>query len=362
MKILLIGPFPNPITGNSIINKKILDNFQKYQKDIKTSHIDLSTPAFDSKFGEFHLRKFLSYLVQYKRIYRVFFADTVYVSIGHTFLGIVKYLPFFLFAKILNKLLIVHVHTDYIWVLYRDSNKAKRTILKKTLGLIDKGIVLSPPLKRNLSPFVDDSKIYSLPNFISKSLLDHDIEQTILKKNRQKLRILFLSNLIREKGIIDFLNALLILKKKQIDFEAHIAGAIPEYMKEEINEYFEELQDYVSYHGVVKGGRKKALFLLSNVFVFPTHSEAQGIVLLEAMATANVILSTCVGGIPYIFEANKNGYTINVNDPLNIATQIISLERSFAIHTDMLRNNYVKVKETYTEPLFFEKLHKIITT
>lgn len=360
MKILLIGPLPPPITGNSIINDKIINNFQKYYKNINLDFINVGVPSFDNHFGKINFKKLLVYISQYKSIYKVFSTDIVYISIGHTFFGILKYMPFFLLAKILRKQLIVHVHTDYLWLLYKDSRKIKKSILKVIMGLVDKGIVLSPILRRNLQPFIENKKIYELPNFISESLLEHDINKTILEKKDQKLKILFLSNLIKEKGIIDFLEAMLILEKKNIDFEVHVAGDIPSFMKQEINVYFEKLKNILHYHGIVKGQEKKDLFLSSNFFVFPTHLEAQGVVLLEAMATANIILSTDVGGISDIFVTNKSGFTIDINNPEQIVDYIIKIQRDEIMYSNILKENYLEVKQNYTEKIFFDNLYKII--
>ncbi len=360
MKILLIGPLPPPITGNSIINDKIINNFQKYHKDINMDFINVGVPSFDNQFGKFNIKKLLIYLSQYKSIYKVFFTDVVYISVGHTFFGILKYLPFILLSKILRKQLVAHIHTDYLWLLYKNSSSFKKYTLIKTMGLIDKGIVLSPILRRNLLPFIEDKKIYELPNFISESLLEYDIEKTLLEKSKQKVKILFLSNLIKEKGIISFLEAMLILEKKNFNFEVHIAGDIPIFMKQEIEIYFEKMKKILHYHGIVKENQKKDLFLSSNIFVFPTLQEAQGIVLLEAMATGNIILSTDVGGISDIFVTNKNGFTIETDNPEQIAENIIKLQNDNIPCRDMLRKNYYEVKEKYTEKIFFDNLYKII--
>lgn len=360
MKILLIGPLPPPVTGNSIVNEKIVKDFSKYYNSIHMDFINVGVASFDNDFGKFNIKKFILYFSQYKTIYKVFFTDTIYVSIGHTFFGVLKYLPFFVTAKLFRKSIITHVHTDYLWSLYEQSSTAKRKILKTILGMVDKGIVLSPILRRNLKPFIGEDKIYELPNFISDSLLEHDINETIRNKKDKKLKILFLSNLIKEKGIIDFLKAMAILQKKALNFEVHIAGDIPSSMRMELELYFAKLENCLHYHGIVKGDEKKALFLSSHIFVFPTYTEAQPLVLLEAMATANLIVSTHVGGIPDIFKDQRNGFTVNVGDPENIANKVIEIQNGLTLYDDMLKSNYREVKSKYTDEIFFKNLYKII--
>ena len=360
MKILLIGPLPPPITGNSIINNKIICNFSKYYDEVDVDFINIGVPTFNSQAGEASIKKLLLYISQYKSLYKVCFTNVVYVSIGHTFLGILKYLPFFITAKIFRKNLIIHVHTDYLWLLYENSTPFKKKLLKYTMSLVDKGIVLSPLLRRNLIPFMNNKKIYELPNFITGEIMNHNISNTIANKNYDKTKILFLSNLIKEKGIIDFLEAMLLLKEENIDFEVHVAGDIPIYMQKEINIYFEQLKDIIFYHGVVQSNQKNSLFLASNIFIFPTLREAQPLVLLEAMATGNIILSTNVGGISDIFKNSKNGITIDTHNPLQIKDKILEINNKKNNFNDMLHYNYSEIKKKYTEKKFFETLYKII--
>ena len=363
MNVLLIGPCPPPINGLTTINSAIIHNFSQYHPDIKVNFINVGTPAVENLIGTFNLKKLFIYLSQYRSMHKIFFADIITVPVGHTFLGILKYLPFFLLSKLSAKQLIVHIHSDHLWIMFKDAPSWKRYVLTAVMGLADKGIVLSPVLRRNLRPFMKDDHIYELPNFISASLLEHDLSKTLAEKKQHHLSILFLSNLFKEKGIIDFLEAMLILKKRNLDFEVHVAGDIPVCMKAETDRYFEKMQDILHYHGIVTGEKKKALFLQTNIFVFPTyHREAQPLVILEAMATGNIILSTNIGGIPDIFVADKNGFTVESNNPTQIADIILSLQekRKEADLDRMLRENYTEVAQKYTEEKFFKNLHKII--
>ena len=81
----------------------------------------MGTPAVENRFGKFNLKKLFIYLSQYRSMHKIFFADVITVSVGHTFLGILKYLPFFLLSKLSAKQLVVHVHTDFLWIMFKDA-------------------------------------------------------------------------------------------------------------------------------------------------------------------------------------------------------------------------------------------------
>jgi glycosyltransferase involved in cell wall biosynthesis len=360
MKVLLIGPLPDPITGNSLINSIIVNNFSFYYNNIKVDAIDFGAKKFTNKYGKFNLKKIFEYMNQYKFLYKIFFNDTIYMSVGHTFYGIVKYVPFILLSKIFGKQIVIHIHTDSLWLLYNKSSNLKKYILKKILGSADKGIVLSSILKRNLRPFLKETKIYTLANFVPDDFLEYDMEENLKRKFNGKIKILFLSNLLEDKGIIDFLKAMELLKAQNKEFEIHIAGDIPDEMQEKIQIYFEKFENILQYHGVVRDRKKLDLFLSCNVFVFPTLREAQGVVLLEAMATFNIILSTNVGGIPDIFKKNINGLSIKVNNPKDIAMKLTRIMDNPSLYLKMVRNNYLYIKSNYTEKQFFANLKKIL--
>jgi hypothetical protein len=57
-KVLIIGPFPKPVTGNAIANKvvfKLLDD----QPTVEAEKIDMSYNIFKENIGKFSLKKAL---------------------------------------------------------------------------------------------------------------------------------------------------------------------------------------------------------------------------------------------------------------------------------------------------------------
>ncbi len=59
----------------------------------------------------------------------------------------------------------------------------------------------------------------------------------------------------------------------------------------------------------------RALFHLSDLFVFPTRADTMPLVILEAMAARLPILSTKVGGIPYQV-GDDSGLLVEAGDPM----------------------------------------------
>ncbi len=322
LKILIIGPFPPPITGQSLSNRVVYDNFKK-RECIHIKRIDLSHKIFDNAIGKLSTKKLL-YSVSSFNLLKLIKTDVIYATPGWTFLGILKYMPFFIFAYLLKKKIILHIHNDSMWIEYSKLNGIKKMIYQKILSLANCGIVLSESLKRNLSPFVHDkNKIFVVSNFVEAPLFDFNIKSK-LNNGFNSLKICYLSNLMEQKGIYDFFKALILLKKNGIHFSAHIAGEIDLKIKNDIDEYLKILKENIIYYGSVSLDEKKDILINTNVFVFPSKfNEGQPIVLLEALATANIILTTPNGGIKEIISENKNGFFINPADFYNIYEKLI---------------------------------------
>lgn len=357
-KILLIGPLSPPITGVSICNDKIIDKLPQ-AFNIKVKHVNTSGNSFTEKVGTFSFLKLINQFVNYIYLYKIIRVDTVYLTIGQTFYGVLKYAPFIYVAKFLNKKVIIHIHGDFLRTQYDLLSGLKKKLFSQILKKADKGIVLSENLKNNLIPFLPKNRIFILHNYVENYLLHHT-ERNILNRSKNGLRIVYLSNLMTEKGIFDLLNALEILQQKKVKFRAQLAGNIDINIKDEILNKISKIEN-CDYLGVVNGEEKKNLLLESNVFVFPTYykMEGQPISLLEAMATENIILTTNHAGIPDIFSS-KNGFYIEKNSPEDIASKLQILSNNLVKFETIMTFNNDYIQRNFTEKLFLQSLKNIL--
>jgi len=312
-KALIIGPFPNPISGVSIANK-VVEEILNADLNFIVEKINTSYPIFDEQIGEFSIQKFLFYLRINSSFFKVLKNNIIYITPGQTFFGVLKYALFIVAASALRKELIIHVHGNYLGKEYQSLKGIKRVIFYFLVSRFTKGIVLSNSLKQNLTPFLEDKNIFSLPNFAQDYLYTED-----KKFVKDELRIFYLSNLMKEKGIFCLLNALKNLEKNNIIYKAKIAGNIDQNYSKEILKLFTELKN-AEYIGIVNGDDKKSLLEWGNIFVLPTFykMEGQPISILEAMATTNLVLTTNHAGISDVFQDKINGYFVEKNNENSI--------------------------------------------
>ncbi len=356
IKILFVGPFPDPITGNSIANLTAYEGFK--EKGYSVDLINSSLSFFDENVGAFSLKKTISSIKFNFQTHKIFLSNIIYITPGQTFFGILKYSFIMLFAKVFRKKIVIHIHGNYLKNSYKNSNKAQRIVMKTILSLADKGIVLSKSLVPNLTPFLKEKNISIIHNFVEDYIVE-DIERKIKIKEIADLKIVFLSNLMEEKGIIDLLESLKILTKKGFKYKAKIAGHIDDKLKEKINGYFVDLPD-ADYLGIVKGDEKKEMLLWGNVFVFPTYysMEGQPISIIEAMATGNLILTTKHAGIPDIFSI-KNGLYIEKKNPHDIVNKLELVLRKKDKFNQILSENYLYSISTYSSKNYISNLERV---
>lgn len=358
LKILLIGPFPDPVNGCSLANQTFLEYLEK-QDQLNVYTINTNTdPNIQGIQGSFGWIKLFSFMRVYFEIYKIFIVKSVYLTPGQSFFGVLKYAPFILLAWLLRKPIIMHIHGNYLGTQYQLLNGIKKKVFKFLVSRSSAGIVLSNSLQDNFNEILTEDKIYIVENFANNEL----IENTIIQKDNSRLKLLWLSNLMKEKGILDFLDSLILLKNRKISFEVKLAGKIEEGLEQKVHEKLNEIGESAEYLGVVSGNHKKNQLLFANVFVFPTYytMEGQPISLIEAMATGNIIVTTDHAGIPDIV-GSENGYLLKPRDIVALTNQLENIANNLPKNIEKFSEfNQVYVKNNFTEEAFGKKLMDII--
>lgn len=359
LKVLLIGPLPEPTTGVSLANKVVVEGL-KESEGYQVDFINTSLDRFDESLGAISLYKIWFYLKLNFYAYKIFKSKIIYLTPGQTFFGVVKYALFIFLSKVLGKEIVIHVHGNHLGEEYKSLTGMKKKIFRALLKPTSKGIVLSESLEGNMSPFIEHEKIHVLYNFVEDYLYANNEKVIDEKLKLLKPQIIFLSNLMEEKGIFEVLNSLKALEKLDFDYEAKIAGNIDKNSEERINAYFKELKN-TEYIGVVSGDEKIDLLSWGNVFILPTYykMEGQPISILEAMATGNIIITTNHAGIPDVFSNNKNGYFVRKKDSQHIVDILKYISKNKEVSQRIIIENNREAKEKYRVSHFIESIKAI---
>ena len=355
VKLLIIGPLPEPTTGLSLSNKIVFEGLHQ-RINFSVSKINTSLPSFEESVGVFSLKKSLFFLKLNFKAYKVLRHKVVYITIGQSFFGVLKYAVYILLAKAFNKEIIIHLHGNNLIYTYNTISRFKQKLLRFILSKTSKAIVLSKTLKANFIPFLEPSKIFVLTNFVEEYLYLSEDEKH--HKDYNSLKIVYLSNLMTEKGILYFFEALNELNKRGVKFEAKCAGHIDKNIETLILEKMNQIKN-LTYLGIVKNEEKRKLLKWSNVFVFPSYLiEGLPLSILEAMVTGNIIISTKHDALTDNFNTS-NIHFVKKQSSKDLVEKLINLNENLSGHHHSINLNY-EFTDKLNEHNFVNNLSKII--
>lgn len=308
MRVLFIGPLPNPITGHSLACKVFLEELRKHHE---VEVVNLSKNSFEAGVNSFYrileiLRIIWTVWQKQKK------TDLIYLTISESYAGNIKDILIYLVCFKKLSRMFIHLHGGGLKKLIFDKSKLFFRVNQYFISRLGGVIVLGATHVEIFTEFISEKNIHIVPNFAKDYLFATETEIIYKFNNTQPLRVLFLSNFISEKGFGTILEAFLNLsetlqKQVMIDF----AGAFDSESKrmQFINQ-IEKLAQ-ICYHGVVEGPAKKSLLSRAHVFCLPTAlDEGQPISILEAYAAGCVVVTTDKGGIRDIFQDKINGFTV----------------------------------------------------
>ena len=291
--------------------------------------------------------KLIKELIQFK-------PDLVYFQISPLGFAYLRDSLFAFIMKLFSKKIVFHLHGKGI---SKQINSPFKKLLYKSVFKNQEVITLSKLLDYDIQD-VFNGRIFHVPNGIPDVGIPHIV------KNTNDFTVLFLSNLIRAKGIVDYLKALMLLKSKSIHFKGIIAGGEGDLSSEELSSLISKfgLKDYVCYLGPQYGQCKRILLAKSDVLVFPTKNETFGLVNLEAMQFSIPVISTNVGAIPEIVVDGETGYVVEKNSPNQIAEKILFLLNNPNVRKKMGEAGRKKYLEKYTIERFEEDMRDVFNS
>ncbi len=295
-KILITAPSMQNVSGMTEIVKNILKN-----KNIQYLHF-----ITGSKDGE---RKNFIWFLRQITMYSKFFwllvpRDISHVHLNTAFnsLSLTRDFLLTLISKTTNHKLLLHIHGG------RYINEDPPWLFSKMIYILlhsaNNIIVLSEQEKRKIEENYGVDNIDVLKNCIDCSRLEN-----LKNKNKHTLKALFIGRIERDKGIMETLDAMMILVKKGLNIQLILCGT--GRMKEEIVfQANKTIKENFVYKGIVVGEQKWKIISDADFFILPSYFEGLPMALLECMSLGVVPIVTKVGSIPTVVEDQFNGYFV----------------------------------------------------
>lgn len=354
----MIIHMPPPIHGAAVIGKSIFES-TLLNSNFKLKFVNLSFSERLSDIGKFKvskLRYFLKLLLSIYTALRKSKYQFAYLSLNAKGPGLWKDCLFVLIVKFFRLPVLYHFHNKGIRSM---QDRIVDDYLYKFVFKRCKVILLSGSLKEDIIKYVSDERIYICPNGIDKTRI-------VTKKEylgSTIISFLFLSNMMKEKGVFDLLLALAELKIRKYSFTCNFVGGWfdidEETFRQKVNEL--DLHDYVYAFGPQFGMAKEKFLAEADVFILPSHNECFPLVVLEAMKYGLPVIATNEGGIPDIVDEGVTGVLVNVKSNTDLTEKMeyfIKKPEQIKIMGDA---GYVKFMKNYTLEIFESKLAGIFT-
>jgi len=149
-----------------------------------------------------------------------------------------------------------------------------------------------------------------------------------------KFVFLYISRLIKDKGIMEYVEAASILKSQLSNAEFHVIGPLWGGNKKSLTVTEGELNEWIEKKWIVYHDKQKDIrpFVANaDCVVMPSYREGMSNVLLEAASMARPLIATNVTGCRDIVEDGVNGLLCKVKDGKDLAEkmrQMINISRA----------------------------------
>ncbi|MCQ2135647.1 MAG: glycosyltransferase family 4 protein, partial [Bacteroidales bacterium] len=259
-------------------------------------------------------------------------------------------------AKMLSKQLIIHQHNTGM------SHDTDKKLYRRLFPLVYKNakvILLSERIYPDVEKIVDHSQVRICPNGLPQC------EITPARRDGQDgaVKILFLSNLYKAKGVLTLLDACKILKDKGVSFICDMVGDSTRQINAQRLEKeicARGLSENINYHGALYDAQKHQMLSQADIFTLPTHNEAFPLVVIEAMMHSLPIVASEVGGIADMVREGLNGWTVKAADAQALADKLEILIKDADLRSRMGEASRKIYQNDYTQEKFEKNLLETI--
>jgi glycosyltransferase involved in cell wall biosynthesis len=251
--------------------------------------------------------------------------------------------------KLFRRRIVFHLHRKGIEEM-ADGSRHKRWLLRRTFKNTTV-ICLSKKLTADIRT-VYKPEPFILPNGIEF------VNRPIIERDAAAPRILYLSNLVINKGIEVFLQSLVELHKQGCSFRASVVGAPVDYTLDQAKAFCAGagIGHLVEIPGPKFGADKFDELARADIFVLPSFNECVPLTILEAMQFGLPVVATSVGGIPDILHDGVNGLLVPPGSTKDLTAR---LKQLLVNKTERLQMGYSareRFMQKYTLAKFYDGL------
>lgn len=309
MRVLVVAPLEGFVTGQAVVSCAAREAFRT-QHSVKQVNTNFESQSSFSRLLN-TLKAFFLVLCY------CFLSDVVYYSFKRGRLSVL--FDFFLLStiRLVGRCRIIgHMHGNELF--QSNSLGMAGRLFLKNLSKCDRVICLNSFQRSELNRLSSGVNLVVVPNFSEEQISAESLQKKMVRPGGSRpLKVLYLSNLLIEKGIVDYVS---VAKQFDHGLEFVIAGKTLSSGCDGdifVSDLLQVLPSNCKYLGPVYGEEKFNLLKSSDVLIFPSvyPTEAQPIVLIEAMAFGVVPISYDRPYLSDVFSKDDGcGFVIQEHD------------------------------------------------
>lgn len=307
-RVNVVGQLPPPIHGSAVMTERLVEALTNSGHSVRVVDKRFSSSVRD--VGRIHPRKLLQIPSLIVRMLATRFSrgQTVYFLTDRP----ASFLVDLLISSLAGRPLIHYLHTSGFTAL-ASRGPLWRFAVKRVLNRSNSIVILGESLESDIRQLAPNKRLVIIPNPANDTL------KRAMPPERP--RVLFLSNLLEEKGADTFIKVArsLTVRHPLIAWDFQLAG-------EGDSSSFDTDGIPLTILGKVDHETRDDLFATSTVLVFPSRYrlEAQPLTIVEAMAFGLPVVAFEVGGISDLIGAD-NPLLIRLGDDEELAQQVVRL-------------------------------------
>ena len=255
---------------------------------------------------------------------------------------------------------------------FHSANSRRSTTLRLVGRRLDGLVFASESLEKEYkaSSGVANEVTYHIPGAVDVTLFHpaDGVQKEVLRKtflrqyglpDRGTL-VLFMGRITPEKGVLELIEAISVLRNRQCPTSAVLAGpcldssqAYLRHIEARISDL--GLSEWVVLAGPVTHPTKVQLMAAADVFVCPSRWEGSPLSVAEALASGVPVVATRVGGLVEQIPHGEAGLLVDESNPARLADAIGSLLTSESTRLQMARKAREHAVGVFGEDAFVEK-------
>lgn len=326
-RLVVVGPTPPPFHGVAVMTAQLVRALE--QLDALAGHVDTRDPRALATIGRLDLRNVWLGTLHAWQLWRLLQRESdagVHVSISQGTWGLVRDAVLVAVVRLSRRRLYVQLHGAGLADFYASSSRPLRWLIRAVLAQAHQAWALTPQLRAQFDGLVPPQRVCCVPNVVD----DPSRAARKAPRNGSDFRILYLSNLLPEKGCFDVVRAVRRLGARSRGWEVRIVGSgaadVERSLHGEITALPADCAD-VRMLGQQAGEAKRREYEWADVFVYPTQypPEGQPLVLLEALGAGLPVVSTRWAAIPETILDGEVGILVDPGDEDALARALVRL-------------------------------------